>query len=198
MRPICIGSEDARRRLSERAQAVIAKKGRCLLALDGMAAAGKTTLAEALAQGPDAYVVHMDDFFLPLERQCEAERARLMANADVERFHGEVLCPLLCGGAVYRPYRPHPSPGFLPPVSIPAGWRMVVVEGAYALHDSCWDAYDLRAVMTVSEETQRARILRRNGAEKLARFVGEWIPLEQRHLRHTRAEERCDVLIRVP
>ncbi|MBS7324987.1 MAG: (d)CMP kinase, partial [Angelakisella sp.] len=36
-----------------------------VIALDGRAAAGKSTLAAALAETLQAAVIHMDDFFLP-------------------------------------------------------------------------------------------------------------------------------------
>ena len=39
-------------------------KSRVIVAIDGMAASGKTTLAECLRKEFDAEVVHMDDFFL--------------------------------------------------------------------------------------------------------------------------------------
>ena len=52
--------------ITARARA-LAESGACpvVIAVDGMAASGKTTLAGLLAQRLDAAVVHMDDFFLP-------------------------------------------------------------------------------------------------------------------------------------
>ena len=49
----------------ERVETLLQQTGRCILAIDGMAAAGKTTAAEYLASRWNAPVVHMDDFFLP-------------------------------------------------------------------------------------------------------------------------------------
>ena len=43
-----------------------ANNGISVIALDGRAAAGKSTLAAALAETLQAAVSHMDDFFLPL------------------------------------------------------------------------------------------------------------------------------------
>lgn len=178
----------------------IARDGRALIAVDGMAASGKTTLARRLADAlPGAHVVHMDDFFLPPEKRAGDYRARMLANADIERFDAEVLTPLARGeGAVYRPFVCHPEMTFLPPVTIPADWRAVIVEGAYCLHPALFGRYGLRALMTIGEETQKRRILARNGEAMLTRFLGEWIPLENRHIAQRNLRALCDAVIETP
>ena len=182
-----------------RIQALILQKGHVLAAIDGMASSGKTTLAAALAEAiPGCHVVHVDDFFLPAQRRADV-RARLTANADLERLDADVLAPLCAGkDALFRPFRCHPEPAFLPPVRIPADFQAVIVEGAYSLHPLLADRYDLGVVMTIGADTQRARIRARNGEAMLARFENEWIPLENRHIRVHRLLERCDVRIDVP
>jgi hypothetical protein len=40
-------------------------------------------------------------------------------------------------------------------------------------------AYDLKVFLTLSPETQRKRILKRNGPAMLERFIKDWIPLEE-------------------
>lgn len=169
-----------------------------IAAIDGMAASGKTTLCAALTKEiPGAHVVHMDDFFLPPERRHEREET--LANADVARFYREVLSPLVKGKeAVYRPYRCHPDPGFLAPISISPSCPAVIVEGAYCLHPMLFDAYDLRVLSLISPDAQRARILRRNGEDMLSRFLEEWIPLENRHILIHRLKETCDLILTTP
>lgn len=170
-----------------------------LVAIDGMAASGKSTLADTIrAALGDAQVVRMDDFFLPESLRAPV-RSRLLANADIERFDQEVLTPLCAGkDAVYRPFVCHPVPGLLAPVRIPSGIRTVIIEGAYSLHPLLASRYDLRVVMTIGEQTQRSRILARNGETMLPRFTGEWIPLENRHIQAHDLFALCDVRIDVP
>ena len=178
----------------------LAAQDRVLVALDGMAASGKTTLAAQIAGTVGGCaVVHMDDFFLPQDKRDAGYAAREIANSDIDRVLEEVLLPLSRGeAAVYRPYVHHPTPAFLPPVRVPADARAVIVEGAYSLHPKLFDLYDLRVLATVSPQTQRARILARNGEAMLERFVGEWIPLENRHIAARALSERCDAIVRVP
>ena len=47
------------------------KGGRAVIAIDGMAASGKSTLAARLAEELDGCVIHMDDFFLPPELRTQ-------------------------------------------------------------------------------------------------------------------------------
>ena len=119
--PVLLPPEEAANWLCESAERLIAARGAIVMALDGQAAAGKTTLAAAVASRvPGAFVVHMDDFFLPPEKRTPEYAARTLANADIERFSEEVLLPLAAGGPVsYRPYRFHPTPCFLSPVHLP-------------------------------------------------------------------------------
>ena len=198
--PVLLPPEEAANWLCESAERLIAARGAIVMALDGQAAAGKTTLAAAVASRvPGAFVVHMDDFFLPPEKRTPEYAARTLANADIERFSEEVLLPLAAGGPVsYRPYRFHPTPCFLSAVHLPGDRRLVVVEGAYCLHPALFSHYDLRALMTVSPETQRQRILLRNGEAMLARFLSEWIPKENQHIGTRRLAQRCDAVIAVP
>jgi len=173
------------------------RKPRVLLAIDGMAASGKTTLAAALSRRfPGSVVVHMDDFTVPFEDRHPGYFDETLSNADVIRFEREVLLPLERGeAACYRPYVCHPNPGFLPPVVIPADCPLLIVEGAYCLHPLLFDHYDLRVLSLIDEDTQRTRILRRNGPAQLERFVSLWIPMENRHIHARSLRTLCDLTI---
>lgn len=183
--------------LESRIGALLGASPRVLVALDGMAASGKTTLATALAgRFAQSAVVHMDDFTIPFEARFPGYFDEQLSNADIDRFDREVLSPLLAGqAACYRPYVCHPDPGFLAPVTIPADTRLILVEGAYCLHPRLFDRYGLRVLCTVSPETQRARILQRNGSAQLERFERLWIPMENRHIAAHALAARCDLTL---
>jgi len=183
--------------LRARIRDILAAKERALIAIDGMAASGKTTLAAALAEDfPMSAVVHMDDFTIPFEDRSPGYFDGQLSNADIARFDREVLSPLLEGRpAVYRPYVCHPSPGFLASVTIPADTRLVIVEGAYCLHPRLFDRYDLRVLSLIGAGTQRSRILARNGETQLERFESLWIPMENRHIESHGLRSRCDVTL---
>ena len=177
-------------------RSLMAMRPRVLVAIDGMAASGKTTLAGAVAQRiPGCAVVHMDDFTVPFEDRYPGYFDKTLSNADIARFDREVLSPLARGSsASYRPYRCHPVPGFGKAIQIPESCPVVIVEGAYCLHDDLWDRYDLHALMTIAPDTQRIRILARNGAAQLERFLSAWIPMELAHISARRLHERCELI----
>ena len=113
-------------------RAVLAQKGRAVAALDGQAAAGKTTAAAQLAARLGAAVVHMDDFFLPAALRTPARLAQPGGNVHYERFAQEVAAPLKAG-------RPCRYRVFDCSRMDYAGTRaieapVVLVEGAYSLH----------------------------------------------------------------
>ena len=176
---------------------ILKRKPRVLVAIDGMAASGKTTLAHALCRRfSSCAVVHMDDFTMPFEDRYPGYFEKTLSNADIARFDREVLSPLARGeSASYRPYVCHPAPGFLAPVSISADCAVVIVEGAYCLHPDLFDRYDLRVLSLIDPENQRERILLRNGPVQLERFLSQWIPMENRHIQARRLSERCELVI---
>lgn len=183
--------------LAARIGALLSAKERVIVAIDGMAASGKTTLAAALLkQFPGSACVHMDDFTIPLDARYPGYFDAELSNADIARFDSEVLTPLLEGrNAHFRPYVCHPTAGFLDPVKVPASAQLVIVEGAYCLHPRLFDRYDLRVLSLVDQTLQKERILLRSGAAQLERFEALWIPLELRHIVARRLEETCDMTL---
>lgn len=172
------------------------RKERVLVAIDGGSASGKTTLAGVLADVYGATVVHMDDFFLQPHQRTAERFAEHGGNVDRERFAEEVLEPLRKGERfMYRPYDCHAQ-------EITAGreiapGRLCIIEGAYSLHPELADAYDLKVLMRIDADSQRARILKRNGEKMLARFEREWIPLENAYFEKTDILRRCDMRLHV-
>lgn len=196
--PQILSPEAAVQSIAGQAETLLRSQPRLAIAIDGMAASGKTTLSAALcARIPDSFCVHMDDFTLPFDMRFPGYFDRLLANADTARMDSEVLLPFLKGEeAAFRPYICHPEAGFLPPVHVPSDTRVLIVEGAYCLHASLFDRYDLRALMTIEPDMQRERIRRRNGEERLARFLSDWIPMENKHIEASCLASRCDLIIR--
>lgn len=173
----------------------LAKKPRVLLAIEGGAASGKSSMAEMLQALYGAAVFHADDFFLRPEQRTEARYASPGGNLDRERLEAEVLIPVSRGAAgEYRPFdcrtmvlgAPRPlEPG-----------RLNIVEGCYSLHPALEGYYDLSVFLDISPQTQRRRVLARNGAEMGQRFFDRWIPLENAYFQAARTAERCTLRLK--
>lgn len=164
-----------------------------VLAVDGPAAGGKTTLAKLLKEKYGCAVISMDHFFLPLQLRVPERFAQPGGNVHFERFAAEVS-PFLGGGRAFS-YRAFDcrSMEYTPPLEVPAS-KLTVVEGSYSLHPGLEAVYDLKVYLTVSPAEQRDRILRRNAPELARRFFEEWIPMEEVYAGTYGIAQSCDLV----
>ena len=174
----------------------LAEKPRILLAIEGGSASGKSTLADLLtAIYPDTALFHADDFFLRTEQRTAARYAQPGGNLDRERLESEILIPLSRNEtAVYRSFDCR-ALSLRESVGVPPG-RLNIVEGSYSLHPELARYYDLSVFLDISPETQRSRILERNGPEWAQQFFERWIPLEQTYFQKTDTRGRCTLALK--
>ena len=179
------------KRITDRIDALLAREGAAVVAIDGSCTAGKTTLAGRLAQKYDCNLIHMDDFFLRPEQRTAQRFAEIGGNVDYERFRKEILENLRTGKTFF--YRPYDcSTGSLKaPVEVQPK-KLTVVEGTYSQHPYFGHAYDLRIYLQVSEQLRAQRILARP-AFLHKRFFEEWIPMEQQYFRTFAIGEKSDL-----
>lgn len=173
---------------------MLAERPTVTLAIEGSSAAGKSTLADRLAQVYGATVFHMDDFFLRPEQRTAERYAEPGGNVDRERFLREVLLPLANGQTVaYRRFN-CADWTLQEPVMMQPG-RLNIVEGAYSMHPELAAQYDLSVFLQVEPELQRRRILRRNSPEQAERFFTDWIPLEAKYFAAMHPADRCTLTL---
>ncbi len=165
------------------------------VAIDGMAGSGKSTLAELLAELLGAPVIHMDDFFLPMEKRTADRLAEAGGNVDYERFTAEV-CPGLISGNAFS------YSVFDCSVMAVTGVREIpacpvrIVEGSYAMHPAFGKYAAVSLFLHISPETQMWRITARNGERMAEKFKNIWIPMENRYFRERHVAERCRYVLR--
>ena len=177
----------------ERIRALQKEKAHVTVAIDGRCASGKSTLADTLAEEIGCHLFRMDDFFLPMEKKTEARLSRPSENVDHERFRTEVAEPLAQNVPfVYRPFEcGRQSFGAL--VSVEPH-EVSVIEGVYCCRPDLWEYADLHVFLDVDKNTQRQRILARNGAAMAKRFETEWIPLEETYFLAFSVKEHCEMI----
>lgn len=152
-----------------------------VLAIDGRAASGKTTMAQALSFVLEAPVIAMDDFFLPMALRTQERYDEAGGNVHYERFIEEVL-PYIRSNDSFSYRRFDCSQMDYSPEHrvVPSGrWR--IVEGSYSLHPAFGPYADLTVFASVDRNEQARRILARNGAEFAQIFRNRWIPLEEKY-----------------
>lgn len=157
-----------------------------IIAIDGRAASGKSTLSRLLSAALDAPVVHMDDFFLPPELRSEARLAEAGGNIHYERFADEVLPYIRSSESfAYKVFDCSQMAFGEERLVKKSEWR--IVEGSYSHHPNFGDYADIRVLVTVDENTQAERILERNGERMAEIFKKRWIPMEEAYF------DKCEI-----
>jgi len=168
-----------------------------VIAIEGRAAAGKTTLANHLAhilQEDKQGIIRMDDFFLPPELRTAERLAQSGGNIHHERFTEDVL-PYIKSilGFKYGKFdcsiMEYNGTAAIPPQM----WR--IVEGAYSCHPALGDYMDLRVFLDVAPAEQLARIKKRNSPKIAEDYVTKWIPMEEVYFEANMIREEADVVL---
>lgn len=165
-----------------------------IIVIDGRAASGKTTLAKSLQMVLDADVIHMDDFFVPLELRLKERFLTPGENIHYERFKEEVL-PFVSKSEPfsYRIFDCSKMEYF--------GQRKIggkpfcIVEGSYSCHPKFGTYGDFTVFSTISQEEQIERIRKRNGEDMLKMFVKRWIPLEEEYFSYYKIRDKVDLVL---
>jgi len=165
-------------------EALAGRPGTRWVGIDGLGAAGKTTLAARLARAlPGAVVVHVDDFAHPE-----------VPTWQRDRFVAEVLRPLLAGRAAR--YRPADlvTGALGPAVVVPPGVPLVV-EGVSSTDVRLGVPWDLTIWLEVPQAERRRRIEARDRPELLERWRSDWWPQEEAYVRAQHPAERADLVV---
>lgn len=174
---------------------LLAKKKRAVIAIDGGACSGKTTLAAELQKRYGAALIHTDDFFLRPEQRTPERFAEAGGNFDRERFFSEVLLPLSKREAFsYQRFDCH-TMALAEYVEVPSV-PLTVIEGSYSHHPFFDGCYDLRIFLSITAEKQRERITEREG-EDADIFFSRWIPFENDYFRTFAIERMANIVIHV-
>ena len=165
-----------------------------IIAIDGNAAAGKSSLALRIAEKYDCNVFHTDDFFLPPDKKTEQRLKEAGGNMDRERLAEEVLDKIRKYRAFSYSRYDCKLTAFLPPALV-SPKRLNIVEGVYSMHPDLIRYYDLKIFLSLDKEEQSRRILHRNSAPMHKRFIEEWIPLEDRYFAEFNIKADSDLCI---
>ena len=181
-----------------------------VIVIDGMAAAGKTTAALMLRQKiavergftsdkeieQKIKIIHMDDFFLPMELRTESRLSEAGGNVHYERFMEEVVKKLHeAVGFEYRIFDCHVM-DYAETKKVDASAEVIIIEGAYSMHPYFGKYYDKSFFYETTPEIQKERILKRNGAKQWEMFCSRWIPMEMRYFKEFGIKEKCDIIVK--
>lgn len=164
-----------------------------VMAIDGRAAAGKSTLAKTLSDVTGASVIHMDDFFLPPHLRSEERLSEAGGNIDYDRFSKEVLPSLKDGKAFFYTRFDCATMSMGEKIRIKEAGHYIV-EGSYSHHPLFENYADVLVFCDVSPKEQLSRIANRNGKEMLEVFKKKWIPMEEVYFKAFAIKEKADIV----
>jgi len=159
-----------------------------VIALDGHGAAGKSTIAAAVAESTGATLVHTDDFFDP----AAPREPGLSGNYDWRRLRAEALEPLRAGHAAeFCRFDWERGRGLDGIVRVTPG-PLIVLEGVFAASPELSDLVD-RSVFVDTPEPERLRRLRAQTTP--SEWDDEWLKAEQAYFGLIRPPFSFDLIV---
>jgi uridine kinase len=168
-----------------------------LVGIDGRGGAGKSTLARALGDRlGDATIVAFDDFYLPSTRRVEQREADDEPGSAFEwrRLCEQVIRPLASGASARYQRYDWDADAMGEWLQITAGGTLII-EGNYCTRPELAGFYDLTVWVEAPFEVRLRRGLERDGEQARSRWLGEWMPEEDRYVAATNPMARVDVVV---
>lgn len=178
----------------EKINAINTTKSHGIIAIDGKAGSGKTTLANKLSHLLKAELICMDDFFLPLKLRTTQRLQSVGGNIHYERFLEQVL-PYITSKIpfTYQCFDCSVMDYTQEKTIQNTGW--CIVEGSYSHHPLFQRYADITIFIDISKELQIKRILQRNGTKMAELFQTQWIPMEETYFEEFKIKENSDFTI---
>ncbi len=171
--------------------------GAALVAFDGRAGSGKTTLAAAVAEhlgGPArATVVHGDDFFRRMSVPARLAMGTVAGYAgyfDWQRLRDQVLMPLSRRTAARR------EADHQVRAAVPRGGGVVIVEGVQTARPELAGIYDLTVFVDTPAELCLRRLYDRGRDPERNAWIARWRTVEDYYLATTHLHTRVDLTVR--
>lgn len=159
-----------------------------VIAIDGHGAAGKSTIAAAVAGATGAALVHTDDFFDP----AAPREPRLSGYYDWRRLRVQALEPLRAWRAAeFRRFDWERGHGLDGAVSVTPG-PLIVLEGVFSASPQLSDLVD-RSVFVDTPEPERLRRLRAQITP--SEWDDEWLKAERAYFGLIRPPSSFDLIV---
>jgi uridine kinase len=159
-----------------------------VIAIDGHGAAGKSTIAAAVAEVTGATLVHTDDFFDP----AAPREPELSGYYDWRRLRAEALEPLRAGRAAqFRRFDWERGRGLDGIVRVTPG-QLLVLEGVFSASPELSDLVN-RSVFVDTPEPERLRRLRAQTTP--SEWDDEWLRAEHAYFGLIRQPSSFDLIV---
>ncbi len=165
-----------------------------VIAIDGPCGSGKTTLANQIKERFDVDIIHMDDFFLPMDLRTPDRLKECGGNVHYERFFHEVISGIRSNTSFSYGQFSCKTMKIENMLHI-SNIKPIIIEGSYSLRPDFASIYTKRIYLTIDSNLQLQRLLNRVGPERLNDFENLWIPKEQAYFQHYNIKACADIIL---
>lgn len=166
-----------------------------IVAIDGKALSGKTTIANNLRKYLDATIIHLDDYFLRKSEQNHYSKNGRLFNIDYHRFIKEVITPINEHKKSFILNKFSCKEQKIISSTLEEIKEVVIIEGTYSLDNKMLPYYNLKFFFEIDDKTQLARIRLRE-KENADNFIAKWVKNEQIYFSETAIKEIADYIIK--
>jgi uridine kinase len=165
-----------------------------MIAIDGLPLAGKSTLAERLAEALGFGLLRIDDFNLALsDWPADIAPGYPFPFVRVEAFRAAVRALRHEGACVYYPM--DWDAGYVSPEPrLLFRDKPIVIEGVSVLDPALLDCYDLKLFVESDRESVMDAMIARDGEAHKANWLSMFLPSDDIYMA-TRPQARADLLI---
>lgn len=162
-----------------------------VIAIDGKSGSGKSTLGKKLNEYYKGNLIHMDDYFLPVNLRSKERMEEIGGNVNYEKFYNDIILNLK-QDLISEPYSCHE--GNFKEKRIIKHNKVTIIEGSYSLHPYFKKYYDISIGIDITYHDQLERLKKREG-DNLINFINKWIPLENKYFEGFKILEKVDILL---
>ena len=165
-----------------------------IVAIDGNALSGKTTITNNLKKYLDITIIHLDDYYLKKEKQTKYSNQGRLFNIDEQRLIKEIIVPILNGAKSVYYQKFSCQKQKIISTDLLKVEEVIIIEGTYSLDAQLLPYYDLKLFFEIDKNTQVARIKDRekNNAEN---FIDKWVKNEEIYFLENNTKKIVDDII---
>ena len=163
-------------------------KDHIVIAIDGMAASGKTTLANLLGTYYDLNIIHVDDFYYPknkinIENDGNINYPRLkkvihrLSNNNLSFY--SFNCKKQKFDKLIHIFKK----------------SITIVEGSYSINPILGIYFDLSIFLTIDKNEKFERIKKRN-KNNFEEFINKWVTYENHYFEYYKIIDSADIIIK--
>lgn len=163
-------------------------KDHIVIAIDGMAASGKTTLANLLGTYYDLNIIHVDDFYYPKNKI----NIKNDGNINYPRLK-KVIHRLSNNNLSFYSFNCKKQK-FDKLIHI-FKKSITIVEGSYSLNPILGIYFDLSIFLTIDKNEQFERIKKRN-KNNFEEFINKWVTYESHYFEYYKIIDSAEIIIK--